>query len=731
MRIFQRQIERFKCPFILGAFAIHGSPAAGQLPIRASREIFERFNVVFGQCLNHLGCQTVEFNKRVVHTQGARRIKRRFVLRFDHVTGAGLQFACGVFVNTVDDQQLVHFDIGDFFEVGEPFGDQKLGKEFVQIQIVHEQLGAQFELGLTALALLLFGHDVDVQTGQLRCQTHVLTTTANRQRQLFFGNDDFDLAGFLVQNNLGDFSRLKRVHKEGRLVFVPRDNVDLLALKLVHNGLNAAAAHTNAGPHRVDGAIIRDDSDFRARTGVTGNGFDLDDAVIDFRHFHLEQLGHELGRCATQEDLRATLFAAHILDVHADTVVRAIAFAADFLVATQDRFASAHIDDNVAIFLALDQTVDDRAGAVLEFFVLAVTLGFADLLQDHLLGGLCGDTAHFNRWDFFAEFLTDFGVGHILFGLLYRELRLIVLKLVIGHNRTHTGKGRATGLAVDGNANVHLSAVARLRRPSERFFHRFNHEIGVDHLFAGHSLGGLQQFQLVGRCNGHLVVSLGGPFGLDVIEFGFVNRTGRFALAQHFFDQIVGQNQFGVGQPIELEPDGAFLDVDQHLVILDACQLALKAAAAVDQFAGLDLGFIALEHLEILEPRQRAVDAWARHFKGVFIKDRILDIHDSADGLADQGQLVHLDTAIGTVCHHLQRRRLARHQANAHQFKPHILDHRCDDLGHAAINGCFCNQVVVHNLTIILQFRAGTKKRARGPCSRSVEPQVWTPMRRC
>jgi hypothetical protein len=36
-------------------------------------------------------------------------------------------------------------------------------------------------------------------------------------------------------------------------------------------------------------------------------------------------------------------------------------------------------------------------------------------------------------------------------------------------------------------------AVAGFRRPGERFFHRFDHQTGVDHLFAGHGLGGLKQ----------------------------------------------------------------------------------------------------------------------------------------------------------------------------------------------------------------------------------------------
>src|SRR5690606_18876434 len=186
----------------------------------------------------------------------------------------------------------------------------------------------------------------------------------------------------------------------------PRDDVDLFALQLAHHGLNAAAAHADAGADRVDRVVIADHGDLGARAGVTGHGLDLDDAVIDFRHFHLEQFGHELRVGARQEYLRTAGLAAHVLDIGADAVVRAIAFAADLFVAAQDRFATADIDDDVAVFLAFDDTVDDGADAVLELLVLSVTLGLTDLLQDHLLGRLRGDAAQLDRRNAFLEHIA-------------------------------------------------------------------------------------------------------------------------------------------------------------------------------------------------------------------------------------------------------------------------------------------------------------------------------------
>ncbi len=60
--------------------------------------------------------------------------------------------------------------------------------------------------------------------------------------------------------------------------------------------------------------VVRDDGDLGARARIAGNRLDLDDAVVDFRHFHGEELDHELRMGARQEDLRAALFAAHVVD---------------------------------------------------------------------------------------------------------------------------------------------------------------------------------------------------------------------------------------------------------------------------------------------------------------------------------------------------------------------------------------------------------------------------------
>jgi hypothetical protein len=68
----------------------------------------------------------------------------------------------------------------------------------------------------------------------------------------------------LIEHHLGDFGRLQRVDHEGRFVRRPGDDVDLLALQLLHHGLDAAAAHTHTGTDRIDGAVVGDHADLGA-----------------------------------------------------------------------------------------------------------------------------------------------------------------------------------------------------------------------------------------------------------------------------------------------------------------------------------------------------------------------------------------------------------------------------------------------------------------------------------
>jgi hypothetical protein len=258
------------------------------------------------------------------------------------------------------------------------------------------------------LRFLGLRQDIDVPAGELRGEPHVLTAPPDRERKLLVGDYHLDPLRLLVEHDLDDLGRLKRVHDEGRAVVGPRDDVDLLALKLAHHRLNARAAHADAGAHGVDGGIARGHGDLRPRARIARHRLHFDDAVVDLRHLGGEELRHELRVGAGQEDLRPARLATHVEQVRADAVTRSEGLARDELVAAHDAFAAAReIDDDVAVLDPLNEAVDDLADAVLVLVVLALALGVAHLLHDDLLCRLRRDAAEIERGERFRDGVAD------------------------------------------------------------------------------------------------------------------------------------------------------------------------------------------------------------------------------------------------------------------------------------------------------------------------------------
>src|SRR5450432_2692368 len=110
---------------------------------------------------------------------------------------------------------------------------------------------------------------------------------------------------------------------------------------------------------------------------------------------------------AGQENLRSPGFAPYVENIGADAVTVAEHLARQHFVTAHDGFTAAEIYDDAAIFDALDDAVDDVADAILEFLILPVALGLADLLHDHLLGGLRGDAAIFQRRQGIGDGVAD------------------------------------------------------------------------------------------------------------------------------------------------------------------------------------------------------------------------------------------------------------------------------------------------------------------------------------
>ena len=145
---------------------------------------------------------------------------------------------------------------------------------------------------------------------------------------------------------------------------------------------------------------------------------------------------------AREKDLRPTRLTAHVIDEGADAVAVTEGFARQHLIAAHDRLAAAEVDDHVAVFDPLDDAVDDIADAVLVFLILAVALGLAHFLHDHLLRRLGGDAAVFERRQGFGDIVADLGGGVALFRVFQRNLRCIIFDLVRHQQQTRQAASR-------------------------------------------------------------------------------------------------------------------------------------------------------------------------------------------------------------------------------------------------------------------------------------------------
>src|SRR5689334_19960181 len=130
---------------------------------------------------------------------------------------------------------------------------------------------------------------------------------------------------------------------------------------------------------------------------------------------------------AAEEDLRPAILAADVEDQAAGAVADAEHLARNLLVAADDALGAAEVDDDMAELDALDDAGDDLAGPLLEFLILPLALGVADLLEDHLLGGLGGDAAELDRRQRVDDEVADHRAGLQLLRILEADLLEIVV----------------------------------------------------------------------------------------------------------------------------------------------------------------------------------------------------------------------------------------------------------------------------------------------------------------
>ena len=454
----------------------------------------------------------------------------------------------------------------------------------------------------------------------------------------------------------------------------PGDDVDLLAAQLLHHRLDAAAAHADAGADRVDAAVLGDHRDLGAAARVAGAGLDLDDAVVDLRHFLLEQLLHEARMGAREEDLRPAHLVADIVEKGADAILGAEQLARDQIVAADDRLGPAEVDQHVAVLDALDLADHDLADPILELVVLALALGLADALDDHLLGALRGDPAEIDRRQRVQDMVADLGrrIAHLR--ILEPDLAGVVLDR-IGDLELAIEPVLA-GAAVDLGDDLVLGTIFPARRRLVGLLHGLQHLVGGDTLLLRHRLDHAQHFRAAqARAHVHRPTFLAFDLGPDSAAAPCSSAGDSVSLA-FLIDS-------------KRDPDRRAFLLDHHLVVLETTQDAAKPLAAIDGRLALDLGLEAGETNEILAPHQRPIDAGRADLQRIGSRDRISHVEHRRDRVADLSAVVdgHTAAAIERLGHDLQGPPAAADHPHLHQLKAHVAECGLDQLRYLA-KGC-------------------------------------------
>ena len=206
--------------------------------------------------------------------------------------------------------------------------------------------------------------DIDAPAGQLGSQAGILPIAADGQAELIFPDHH---GGGAVAFHFGqvDAADARRADGFGNInngILIPLDDVDLLVVQFLDDGLNADTLDAHAGADRVHACLGGHDSHLGARTRLTGNGADLDDAMIDLGDFVLQQAAQEVAMGTREDDLRSARAVLHFQHHRADAVMHLEALAGDLLVGGQDAFGLHIQTDGRGLGIGrLDDATDDLA----------------------------------------------------------------------------------------------------------------------------------------------------------------------------------------------------------------------------------------------------------------------------------------------------------------------------------------------------------------------------------
>jgi hypothetical protein len=200
------------------------------------------------------------------------------------------------------------------------------------------------------------------------------------------------------------------------------------------------------------------------RPGIARGGAISSSPFLDLGHLELEELHQELGGDTRQDQLRPARLAVDLGDVGAHTVAHP-----QFLLAiswSRGSSASTRPDSTIRLPRSARFTVPVTRDSPRSRKSLRICSrsGVADLLQDHLLGGLRADAPEGLRFERLLDHVAQSGFRVLGHRVGDRDLVRRLLVLLVGHHRPAAERVVLARLAVDLHAHVDLVLEALLGR---------------------------------------------------------------------------------------------------------------------------------------------------------------------------------------------------------------------------------------------------------------------------
>src|SRR5690606_22625096 len=128
--------------------------------------------------------------------------------------------------------------------------------------------------------------------------------------------------------------------------------------------------------------VVSHNGNLGAHTRIASRSLELEQTLLDFRHFVFKELADEIRRGTRQDHLLATCGAVDLQDIGAHPIANPQVFARDHFGTGQPGFDLADLHYDIALVKTLDRAGHDRLATLEEVVEQLLELRVAAAVQD-------------------------------------------------------------------------------------------------------------------------------------------------------------------------------------------------------------------------------------------------------------------------------------------------------------------------------------------------------------